>query len=61
MLAVDIFDIFFQTKLVCIVIHLKQTMHLQNPCYLIKGKGLNNCCRHLGMIFWCQCITNSMD
>ena len=61
MLSVNISAIFFQTEFVYIIIHLKQTMHLQNPCFLIKGKGLNDCSGHLGMVFWCQCIANIMD
>ena len=61
MLAVNISAIFFQTKFVYIIIHLKKTMHLQNPYYLIKRKGLNNFCGHLGMIFWYICIANIME
>ena len=51
MLAVYIGAILFQTKFVYLIIHMKQTMPLQNPCYLIKGKAPNNCFGHLGMIF----------
>ena len=43
------------------MIHLKQNLQLQNPCYLIKGKWLNNCCGHLRIISWCQCVANIMD
>ena len=35
---------------------MKQTMHLQNTYYFIPGKRLNNCCKHQGMIFWCQSV-----